>query len=507
MDSDYILEMSGISKEFPGVKALSKVNFNLKKGEVHALVGENGAGKSTLIKVLAGVHRADEGSIWLRGQKIEARSTKEMIDYGISVIYQELNLIPYLSVAENIFLGREPLNRYTKFIDWKEMYKKVNEIMQLFNMDIDPKTKIHTLGIAYQQVVEIAKALSLQSDIIVMDEPTATLTGHETEKLFNIINTLKREGVSIIYISHRLEEIKIVADRVTVLRDGERVASDYLENLKMNDIIRFMVGRELKEMYPKEDVPLGEKLLRVENLSKKGVCEGISFHVKKGEVLGVAGLVGAGRTEMIQLLFGYLKKDRGKIFIHGKEARIKSPRDAVRKGMGLIPEERKKHGLVPGLSLAENISLAILDKFSILGFIKKGKLREIIDSIIEKMDIKTPSINQLVKNLSGGNQQKVVLAKWFLRECDVYIFDEPTRGIDVGAKVEIYRLMEGLAKGGAAIIMISSELPEILNISDRILVMYNGKIVQEFEKGKASQENILRYAIGEGNDSRLGMTQ
>ncbi len=501
MTNENILNMEGISKEFPGVKALNNVNFDLKRGEVHALVGENGAGKSTLIKILAGVYRADEGKIWLRGRKITAHGTKAMMDYGISVIYQELNLIPYLSVAENIFLGREPIKSSTKLINWKAMHAKVREILQLFNIELDPKTKVYTLGIAYQQIVEIAKALSLESEVIVMDEPTATLTGHETERLFEIIDTLKEKGVSVIYISHRLEEIWRVADRVTVLRDGERIITNDLKDLQIGEIIKYMVGRELTEKYPKEELPVGGEVLSVENLSKEGVCKGISFNLRKGEILGVAGLVGAGRTEMIQLLFGYQKRDRGKITIKGQETPIKKPWHAVREGMGLIPEERKNQGLVLALSVFDNISLAILDRFSVSGFLKGKILRGIVDTIIQKIDIKTPTTKQLVKNLSGGNQQKVVLAKWFSRDCDIYIFDEPTRGIDVGAKIEIYRLMENLAKNGAGIIMVSSELPEILNMSDRILVMYNGQIVKEFEKDEATQEDILSYAIGGGEES------
>jgi len=495
MPYDTILHMRGISKEFPGVKALNNVDFDLRKGEVHALVGENGAGKSTLIKILAGVYRADEGEIWLKGNKITTHGTKAMLDCGVSVIYQELNLIPYLSVAENIFLGREPL-KGNGLIDWKTMYAKVQEILEPFKIEIDPRTKVYTLGIAYRQIVEIAKALSLDSEVIVMDEPTATLTGHETERLFEMIDTLKTKGFAVIYISHRLEEIRRVADRVTVLRDGEKIITDDLKNLTIGDIIKLMVGREVKEKYPKEDIPAGDVLLDVENLTKEGVCENVSFALRKGEILGIAGLVGAGRTEMIQLLFGYQKRDKGKITIKGRAVQIKKPQDAVREGMGLIPEERKNQGLVVGLSVFDNVSLSILDRFAVSGFLKGKILRGLVDDIIQKISIKTPTPRQLVKNLSGGNQQKVVLAKWFLRNCEIYIFDEPTRGIDVGAKVEIYRLMESLAQHGAGIIMISSELPEVLNMSDRILVMYNGRIVKEFARSDATQEMILSYAIG-----------
>ncbi|NIP27452.1 MAG: ATP-binding cassette domain-containing protein [Phycisphaerae bacterium] len=502
MTGEYILEMVGISKEFPGVKALENVDYDLKRGEVHAIVGENGAGKSTLIKILAGVYRADSGQIRLKGENVGFQGTKAMIDRGVSVIYQELNLIPYLSVAENIFLGREPLkNKFTRLINWDEMHLRVSEIMQLFDIDINPEARISTLGIAYQQVVEIAKALSLQSEIVVMDEPTATLTGNEVDKLFKVIRNLKKQGVSVIYISHKLEEIRQIADRVTILRDGEKVLTDDVKNITTNKIVKLMVGRDIGKKYPKVDVPIGDELLKVEQLCSKGVCKEVSFNLRRGEILGIAGLVGAGRTEMVQLLFGYRKKDSGRITVNGKYIRVRRPVDAVRAGIGLIPEERRNHGLVLGLSVFDNVTLSILDCFSFLGFINRRKLGELVNSVVDKTKIKMHTYRQIVKNLSGGNQQKIVLAKWFLRNCDVYIFDEPTRGIDVAGKIEIYRLMQDLARNGAGIIMISSELPEVLNISDRILVMYEGKIVREYKGGVVNQEHVLSYAIGAVRDS------
>jgi ribose transport system ATP-binding protein len=502
MTGEYILKMEGISKAFPGVRALENVDYDLRRGEVHAIVGENGAGKSTLIKILAGVYGADEGQILLKGENVGFQGTRAMIDRGVSVIYQELNLIPYLSVAENIFLGREPLkNKFTRFINWDEMYLKVSEIMQLFDIDMNPKARVSSLGIAYQQVVEIAKALSLQSEIIAMDEPTATLTGNEVDKLFKIIGNLKKQGVSVIYISHKLEEIKEIADRVTVLRDGEKVLTDDVKNVTTDEIVKSMVGRDIGKKYPKENVPIGDELLKVEQLCSKGVYEDVSFDLRRGEILGIAGLVGAGRTEMVQLLFGYRKKESGRITIHGKSIRIGKPVDAVRAGIGLIPEERRNHGLVLELSVFDNITLSILDCFSFLGFINRKKLGELVNSVVDKTKIKMHNYRQIVKNLSGGNQQKIILAKWFLRNCDIYIFDEPTRGIDVAGKIEIYRLMQDLARKGAGIIMISSELPEVLNISDRILVMYNGKIVREFKGGGVAQEHVLSYAIGAVRDS------
>ncbi|SLM19839.1 fused D-ribose transporter subunits of ABC superfamily: ATP-binding components [uncultured spirochete] len=492
---DRVLWMKGISKSFPGVQALKAVDFDLERGEVHALVGENGAGKSTLMKILSGLYKADEGEIWLRGRKLSSRGIKAMIDAGVSVIYQELNLMRQLSVAENIFIGREPM-RHSGLIDWKKMYLDVQRILEPFNVDINPKTKIYLLSPAYQQVVEIAKALSLNSDILVMDEPTASLTGNEVDKLFEIIRNLRNSGVSIIYISHRLEEIPQIADRVTVLRDGEKILTKPLGELTTAEIIRHMVGRTLTEQYPKISVPLGKEILHVENLTKKGYCEDVSFSVRSGEIVGFTGLVGAGRTEIMQTIYGRMKKDSGRIYIDGKEVQIHNTCDAVRKGIGLIPEERKRQGLVLGLSVFDNVVMTILDKESVLGFLKKKKLNIHVEKLVELMEIKTPSTKQLVRYLSGGNQQNIILAKWFLRHCKVYIFDEPTRGIDVGAKVEIYKLMQNLAKEGAGVIMVSSELPEILNMSDRIEVVFSGSIVKEFQREEADSEKVMEYALG-----------
>jgi len=492
---DIVLSMKGISKSFPGVQALKSVDFDLKKGEVHALVGENGAGKSTLMKILSGLYRADEGEIWLKGKKITTRGIKAMINAGVSVIYQELNLIRQLSVAENIFIGREPMLP-GGFIDWKKMYSDVHTLLKPFNVDINPRTKVYMLSPAYQQVVEIAKALSLKSDILVMDEPTAPLTGNEVDKLFEIIHNLKKSEVSIIYISHRLEEIPKVADRVTILRDGEKILTKPLAELTTAEIIKHMVGRTLTEQYPKISIPIGEEVLRIEGLSKKGYCTDVSFSVRKGEIVGFTGLVGAGRTEIMQTIYGRMKKDAGRIYIDGKEEHIRGVRDAVRKGIGLIPEERKHQGLVLGLSVQDNATMTILDKESVFGFLKQKKLSALVGKMIETMNIKTPSARQLVRYLSGGNQQKVILAKWFLHNCKVYIFDEPTRGIDVGAKVEIYKLMQNLAKDGAGVVMVSSELPEVLNMSDRIEVVFGGRIVKEFRRNEADSETVMEYALG-----------
>jgi len=490
-----VLRMRGISKSFPGVRALDRVDLELDASEVHALAGENGAGKSTLMKILSGVYRADEGEIWLRDRKVAAAGPRAMIEAGVSVIYQELNLVPYLSVAENIFLGREPRKR-GGFIDWKKMRAEVATLLEPFGLSLDPKAKVYSIGPAYQQVVEIAKALSLRSGILVMDEPTAALTGHEVDRLFELIRNLRKKGVSVIYISHRLQEIKELADRVTVLRDGRHIVTAAVKDITVDEIIRNMVGRKLTEQYPKAQQAVRGEVLRVEGLSKRGVCEDVSLAVRRGEILGLAGLVGAGRTEIVELIYGARRKDAGRVFVDGKEVKIRSTRDAVREGLALIPEERKKQGLVLGLSVLDNIALTVLDLYSFFGFIKRRIVTGLVRKMSGEVGVRTPSLAQLVRNLSGGNQQKVVLSKWFVRDCDVYIFDEPTRGIDVGAKVEIYRLMQNLAAQGAGIIMVSSELIEVMNMSDRIAVVCNGRIVTEFVRGQATDEEVMSWALG-----------
>lgn len=490
-----LLRMSGISKSFPGVRALHAVDFDLMQGELHALVGENGAGKSTLMKILSGLYKADEGELYLKGKKILSTGLSEMIRLGIGVIYQELNLIPHLSVAENIFLGREP-RTVIGTIDWARMHAMTREVLQPFKLDINPRQKVLALGAAYQQIIEIAKALSLQAEILVMDEPTAALTGNEVDRLFEIIGRLKREGVSIIYISHRLDEVHLLADRVTILRDGERVVTKSRGELSNDEMIKYMVGRVLEEQYPQYDSTPGEDVLVVRNLTKKGICTDVSFTARAGEILGFVGLVGAGRTEIMQTIYGYRRKDSGELVLKGKPLDIRNCQDAVAKGIGLIPEERKQQGLILGMSVFDNAALAVLDLFSTVGVLHRSKITKEVNRMIDNMNIKTPSVRQLVRNLSGGNQQKVVLAKWFIRRCDVYIFDEPTRGIDVGAKVEIYRLMQNLAKRGAAVIMISSELPEIMNISDRVAIVFEGKIVKQFNKGELSEETVMEYSLG-----------
>jgi ribose transport system ATP-binding protein len=492
---DHLLRMSGISKSFPGVKALQDVSFDLMQGELHALVGENGAGKSTLMKILSGLYKSDTGDIFLHGKRMAATGLKEMITAGIGVIYQELNLISHLSVAENIFIGREPRHAIGT-IDWKTLHQAAREVLKPFELDLDPRQKVYTLGPAHQQIVEIAKALSLKAEILVMDEPTAALTGNEVNRLFRIIQKLKSSGVSIIYISHRLEEVQSLADRITVLRDGKVIVTERCGEMSTDEMIKHMVGRTLKEKFPRYESAPGEEVLRVENLTRKGACDHVSFSLRSGEILGFTGLVGAGRTEIMETIYGCKRKDSGEIILNGESVSIRSCKDAVQKGIGLIPEERKRQGLILGLSVFDNAALAVLDRYSKIGILQRKKISREVQHMIDSMDIKTPSYRQLVRNLSGGNQQKVVLAKWFLRHCKVYIFDEPTRGIDVGAKVEIYKLMQNLARNGSAVIMISSELPEVMNISDRIAVVFNGRIVKEFNKGDLSEEQVMEYSLG-----------
>jgi len=491
-----VLEMQSISKSYPGVTALSAVDFSVLPGEVHALVGENGAGKSTLMKILAGADTKDAGRIAIDGAEVHISSPQEAMSLGVSIIYQEFNLVPYMNAAENIFLGREPASSVPGVIDFRKMYADAEAIISELGVALDVRAPINTLSVAQQQMVEIAKATSRKSRIIAMDEPSATLTDHELENLFALMRRLKAEGVSIIYISHRLEEIFEIADRVTVLRDGELVETKNVSDTDRDDIIRMMVGRELKESIPKVAADHGDVALEVKVLTRAGALRNVSFAVKRGEILGLAGLVGAGRTEVARVIFGADPIDSGEIRVGGKSVNIKSPRHAISLGIGLVTEDRKALGLVLGMAVRENISLANLGVLSRLGFVSRRREREVARKYVEDILIKTPSVEQAVQNLSGGNQQKVVLAKWLFTESSVLIFDEPTRGIDVGAKTEIYQLMNRLAANGVAIIMISSELPEVLGMSDRILVMHEGEIAGELSRDEATQERIMQLATG-----------
>ncbi|MDI3548515.1 MAG: ribose transport system ATP-binding protein [Halanaerobiales bacterium] len=493
-----ILEMKNINKQFYGVQALKNVNFSVRPGEVHVLVGENGAGKSTLMKILSGAYQMDSGEIYFAGEKLDIKTPLDAQERGISIIYQEFNLIPGLSVAENIYLGREPLKK-SGLIDWDLLYKNTRELLDRLQADIDPRTLVSQLSVAEQQFVEISKALSFDSKLIVMDEPSATLTPKELERLFAVIRDLKSQGIAIIYISHHLDELFEIGDRLTVLRDGEWITTDNIEDVDKNYIIKMMVGRELTNSYPPREVTPGEVVLEVKNLTREGVLDNISFSLRQGEILAIAGLVGSGRTELVRALYGADPKDSGEVIFKGKPIQIDSPKDSINHGIGLLPEDRKQQGLVLGQSVRNNITLASLDKLIDRMLIRDNKEKEAVHKYIKDLGIKTPSEDILAMNLSGGNQQKVVLAKWLFTDSEILIFDEPTRGIDVGAKYEIYVLMNELTKQGKSIIMISSELPEVIGISDRVLVLHKGRITGEYHRGDLSQEKIMKSAAGEVN--------
>ncbi len=487
--------MRGIRKEYPGVRALDGVDFEVMFGEVHALLGVNGAGKSTLLKILSGAIQMDAGDIFMDGTRLNITSPKKAMDLGISIIYQEFNLVPHLTVAENIFLGMEPRNRLG-FVDHNRMYMETTRYLEKLGATFSPKEQVANLGVAQQQLVEIAKALAKEAVVIAMDEPTATLSMKETETLFSIIRILKAEGKGIIYISHRLEEIFEIADSVTVLRDGQLVETCKLQDITKERLIELMLGKVFTKATPRKEVALGREILRVEGLTRRGILEDINLVVTEGEILGLAGLVGAGKTELARALYGLDPLDKGRILILGRPVHFKSPIYATRAGVVLVPEDRKGLGLVLNMAVRENISLASLPSFANLGFVNGKKEGGAARKMVENLRVKTPSLEQKVINLSGGNQQKVVLAKWLLKGARVFIFDEPTRGIDVGAKEEVHSLIRELADRGAAVILISSELQEVIDHSDRILVMHNGRIMGELRKEEATPEKVLFLAMG-----------
>lgn len=495
MTPEYILEMEGISKEFPGVKALKDVTLRVKKGKVHALVGENGAGKSTLMKILNGIYMPDSGVIKFGGKEIKLRSPIDALRNGISMIHQELTPVPNMTVAENIFLGREPLLGNLPIVNDREMINMTRKLLENLEINIDPSTPMGNLSVAQMQMVEIAKAISYNSELIIMDEPTSAISEKEVLHLFKIIRNLKSKGISIIFISHRFDEIYEIADEVTVLRDGEHIFTGALENVSREKLIEMMVGRELKQMFPKEDAEIGEVVLEVKNLTKQGVFYDVNFKVRRGEILGIAGLMGAGRTEVVESIFGIRHYDHGEIYINGKKVDIKSPIDAINNKMALITEDRKT-GLFLPLTVEENIIMASLSNYTRGFFVDGKKVSEDCKKQVDKLRIKTPSLSQKIKFLSGGNQQKALIARWLLTYPEILILDEPTRGIDVGAKAEIHKLITKMAQEGKAIIMISSELPEILGMSDRIIVMHEGRVKGELKREEASQEKIMKYAMG-----------
>ncbi|MGG1444545.1 sugar ABC transporter ATP-binding protein [Brevibacillus laterosporus] len=497
--TDLLLEMKGICKSFPGVKVLDQVELTVRPGELVALMGENGAGKSTLMKILGGIYTKDSGTITVKGQSVPEMTTKLAAELGIGIIHQELNLISHLSVAENIFLGREFTYGKTKFINWKKLRQEAKIYLDQLGIQVDPDTKVGDLSVGQQQMIEIAKALSLQADILVLDEPTAALTNREIDALFEVIFALKNKGVGMIYISHRMEEIFQVSDRITVLRDGQYVGTKVTAETSMDELVKMMVGREITDRFPKVDVSLGEEKLRVDHLSVKGKLADVSFAVQAGEILGFAGLMGAGRSEVAKAIFGLERLESGSIKVEGRSVTINKPKDAIAAGIAFVTEDRKEEGLVLSLSVRENIALPNLSSLSSLGVLYKQKEQQLADETINKLLVKTHSSEQRVGSLSGGNQQKVVIGKWLATAPKILILDEPTRGVDIGAKKEIYDLMNRLAQAGVAIIMISSELPEVLGMSDRIIVMHEGKMTGEFSREEATQEIIMHAATGGGH--------
>ncbi|GCD82871.1 xylose import ATP-binding protein XylG [Parageobacillus thermoglucosidasius] len=499
----YILEMKGITKEFPGVRALDNVTFSVRKGEIHALCGENGAGKSTLMKILSGVYPygSYEGKIYINGNEVKFRNIKESQKAGIAIIYQELAVVEEMTVAENMFLGHELMRG--KYMDWNRLYAEAQKWLKKIGLQIDPETKVGDLSVGKQQLIEIAKALTKNAEIIILDEPTAALTESDVATLKNILKDLRSQGVTCIYISHKLNEVMELADTVTVLRDGQTVSTDPIDQLTEDRIIAKMVGRELDELYPYEPREVGEEILKVDNYSVideksgKKVIDNVSFTLRKGEILGISGLMGSGRTELFTSIFGALKgKKQGTVFLNGKEVIIESPADAIKHGIAYVSEDRKKYGLILEMDIIKNSTLVALKQVTNWNMIDHALEVKYAEEMTKKMKLKASNLELKVSQLSGGNQQKVVLSKWLLNNPQVLILDEPTRGIDVGAKYEIYKIINELASQGVGIVLISSELPEVMGMSDRILVMSEGRITGEFSRENATQEKIMACATG-----------
>jgi len=491
--SEFIVEMENINKYFSGVQVLNNVKFNLKAGEVMALMGENGAGKSTLMKILSGIYMRDGGSVKVFGQSLGDYDTKTAQELGVAIIHQELNMCRHLTVAENIFLGREAQKGFV--LNNKEMTDQTRELLQTLNIDLDPDTIVGEISVAKQQMVEIAKALSIHAKILVMDEPTSALTSKEIDELFELVNKLRKEGCGIVYISHRMEELRHVADRVTVMRDGEFIMEGNFKDFTMDQLIAKMVGRDIKDKFPRVQCERGEKIMEVQNLNRGRMVRDISFELYEGEILGIAGLVGSGRTETTRAIFGIDHKDSGEVILDGKAIEIKKPLDAIQAGIVLTPEDRKKDGLCLKLSVRENIVLPNLKMISNkFGKVSKKKEEKLIDKMIKDLQIRLSSPETDAENLSGGNQQKVVIGKWLARNSRVVIFDEPTRGVDVGAKVEIYNLMNQLKKNGTGVMFVSSELPEVMGISDRVLIMCDGRITGELMSDEVTEDRIMAHA-------------
>ncbi|MGM0903509.1 MAG: sugar ABC transporter ATP-binding protein [Bacillota bacterium] len=502
--SEYVLELRGIIKEFPGVKALDNVHFKLKAGEIHALMGENGAGKSTFIKVITGVHAPNEGEMFLHGKKVQFTNPRDAQAKGIAAIYQHVTNYPDLSVTENIFMGHEKVQKGTKRLLWKEMHAEAKAILQELGSSIDPKTEMGSLSVAQQQIVEIAKAISTKAKIIIMDEPTAALTARESEELYKITERLRDQGASIIFISHRFEDMYRLASQVTVLRDSKYIGSWGINEISNDKLIIAMVGREITQVFPTKKNQIGEKLLEVKGLGKMGYYADISFTLHKGEILGLTGLVGAGRTEVCQSLFGITPYDRGEVFLKGQKIQIKNPKEAMNLGIGYLPEDRQLQGLVLDWGIGSNITLPALKQLSSKGWLNEKKEWSVAKKLAEKVNVKANSIFDLVSSLSGGNQQKVAVAKLLTADLDIIILDEPTKGVDVGAKSAIYEIINDLAQQGYGIMMISSEMPEILGMSDKIIVMREGRMTKILDKEEASQEVILEAAMSDMKEKEVG---
>lgn len=495
MEQEIKLRVSQIEKSFPGVKALDKIDFTVKKGSVHVLCGENGAGKSTLMKIINGIHQPDGGQIFIDEQPVKIGSPIQARSLGISMIFQELNYVPEMTVEENLFLGNLPGKRFGN-VDWKEVRRRTTELLKSENLPYSPTTLLKDLTVSDIQMLEIMKAISNKSDIIIMDEPTSAITHEEVEKLFIKIRELKARGVCIIYISHKLDEIFQIADEITVFRDGTVVESHPKEELDIETVISLMVGRKLTNTYPKEDIEIGDTLLKVENLCGASGYKDVSFHVRKGEMVGFAGLVGAGRTEVMRSLFGLDPIVSGQVYIKGQEVNIRSVEQSIRNGMVMLSEDRRRYGIIPMRSVRENTTISSLQKVFFRFRYQRKNEHDLVSEMFSKMRVKTPSTETVIASLSGGNQQKVVLAKWMLLNPDILILDEPTRGIDVGAKYEIYKLMTELVKEGKVVIMVSSELPELIGMCDRIYVMAKGTITGELSRHEFTQEQIMKFATG-----------
>lgn len=492
---NYLFAAKGIRKTFPGVVALDQVSINIRPGQVHALMGENGAGKSTMMKIIAGIYIPDSGALYFKGQPLALKSPRDALDKGIAMIHQELNLFAHMTVAENIWIGREPRNGLG-FVDHAELRERTAKLLADLAIDIDPEEELGHLSIANRQMVEIAKAVSFNSDLLIMDEPTSAITDKEVEHLFRIIGDLKSQGKAIIYITHKMDEIFRIADEISIFRDGTHIVTKRASEFDHNSLIAAMVGRELNQVFPKEDVPIGGVALSVKGLARDGTFHDVNFDVRYGEILGVAGLMGSGRTEIMDSLFGVYPADSGEIYFDGKKLDVKSPKDAIKAGMAFLTEDRKQSGLFLSLSVGENMQIAALPKHSSLGFVRQKEVDELCSDMSKKLKVKTPGLYEIIENLSGGNQQKVLLARWLLNKPKLLILDEPTRGVDVGAKAEIHKLITQLAKSGAAIIMISSELPEVLGMSDRVMVMYDGQVGGILSREEATQEKIMTLASG-----------